>query len=155
MFESKRKMWIFEDSSPYFYDESKDTIVYRTDFGHVNPEAIYPDASDHIDGLRVAKVTTWTPDSREPDYGISSYNLANGQKELADKIDFIFWGKHWICNPVVQIGVYNSKPEDGPVDFTIRMRDFAPKDTYPRQVRVWSEIYDMALEGVDANDTSL
>ena len=35
------------------------------------------------------------------------------------------------------------------------MRDYAPQETFPKQVNVWSNIYEMALEGVDASDTSM
>ena len=35
------------------------------------------------------------------------------------------------------------------------MRDFTAESTYPRDVRKWSSIYDMSLDGIDANDTSL
>ena len=54
-------MAIFEDSSPFIYDKKNDQVVYKKNFGHLNPEAIYPDAVDFIDGNRIAKVTTWTP----------------------------------------------------------------------------------------------
>ena len=89
---------IFEDSSPYIYDEQQDKVVYRKDFGHLNPEAILPEAEDFIDGLKIAKVTTWSPENG-PDLDAASFNL--GGKELADKIDFLFWGKMWFCYPKV------------------------------------------------------
>ena len=62
LFKATRKMHIFEDSMPYVYDREQYTVRYRCDFGHLNPEAIYPDACDWIDGLKIAKVTTWTPE---------------------------------------------------------------------------------------------
>jgi len=60
----------------------------------------------------------------------------------------------WFSCPIVQIGVYNSRPDEGPVDFTIRMRDYAPSATYPPHVQVASKVYNEALQGVDANNTS-
>ena len=113
LFNTARKMQIFEDSSPYIYDEKRDTVVYRQDFGHLNPEAIYPEATDHIDGLRIAKVTTWNlwrlESAGPPELAnASGFNLRAGEQELPDRIDFLFWAKTWFCNPVVQIGVYNS-----------------------------------------------
>ena len=55
---------------------------------------------------------------------------------------------------MVKIGVFNSQPEEGPFDFTIRMRNYRPTETYPDDVRTWAKLYDEALLGVDANDTS-
>ena len=66
--------------------------------GHLNPEAIYPEGTDFIDGLKIAKLTTWTPESGL-EVDASSYNT-NGV-ELDDRIDFLFPSKQWICNPVV------------------------------------------------------
>jgi len=120
-------MEIFEDSNPFIYDHENDTVRYRTDFGHLNPEAIYPDASDWIDGLKIAKLTTWTPE-KGPYVDAAMYDST---KVLADKIDFVCWAKIWFSSPTVWIGVYNSRPEEGSVDFSIRMRDYVPFATYP------------------------
>lgn len=62
-------------------------------------------------------------------------------RSLEDKIDFLFWARAWFCSPVVHIGVYNSRPEDGPVDFNIRICDFHPEDTYPDHVKAASKLY--------------
>ena len=62
LFEAARKMQIFEDAMTFVYNKEADTVEYRCNFDHLNPEAIYPDASDWVDGLRIAKVTTWTPE---------------------------------------------------------------------------------------------
>ena len=89
LFKQALRMEIFEDSSPYIYDESLDRVVYRKDFGHLNPEAILPEAEDWIDGLKIAKVTTWSHESGPELEAASGYNAA----ELKDKIDFVFWAK--------------------------------------------------------------
>ena len=60
LFKDPLKMEIFEDSSPFVYDKARDTIAYRSDFGHLNPEAMQPEAESWIDGLKIAKVTTWS-----------------------------------------------------------------------------------------------
>ena len=61
----------------------------------------------------------------------------------------------WILNPQVYITVVNSEPQDGPVDFSIRVRDYFWLDTYPQKVKQWSDLYENSLEGTDATDTSL
>jgi len=144
-------MEIFEDSSPFIYDEGKDSIVYRGDFGHLNPDAIMPESEEWIDGLRIAKVTTWSHETGPENESASGYNT---NAPLKDSIDFVFWGKMWLPSPKVQIAVFKTCDEPS-VDFNIRMRDYKPADTYPRHVKAWDQIYNMALEGVDANDTSL
>ena len=115
-------MELFEDSSPFVYDESKDSIVYRKDFGHLNPEAILPEAEDWLDGLRIAKVTTWSHETGPENEAASGYNTS---VPLKDAIDFVFWGKMWLPNPLVHISVFKSC-QDASVDFTIRMRDYVP-----------------------------
>ena len=107
-------MEVFEDSSCYIYDRESDSVVYPGTFGHLNPEAILPEAEEWIDGLKIAKLTTWTPESG-PEVNAAGFNTDG--RPLEDRIDFVFWAKMWLCNPVVQIGVFNSNPEDGPVDF--------------------------------------
>ena len=53
---------MFEDSSPFVYDSNTDKIVYRTDFDHINPQAIEADRnSSWMDGFKIASATTWTP----------------------------------------------------------------------------------------------
>jgi len=53
----------------------------------LNPEAIYPDASDWIDGLKIAKVTTWKPE-KGPNVDAAMFDSS---KALQDQIDFLFW----------------------------------------------------------------
>ena len=86
---------MFEDSSPFIYDKDQDAVVYQTSFGHLNPEAILPEAEDWIDGLKIAKVTTWSHEKGPENEQASGYNAG----ELEDKIDFVFWTKIWILNP--------------------------------------------------------
>ena len=114
LFKNTGKMEVFEDSTAYIYDRESDTIVYPGTFGHLNPEAILPEAEEWIDGLKIAKVTTWTPESG-PEVNAAGFNTDG--RPLEDRIDFVFWAKMWLCNPVVHISVFNSHPEDGPVDF--------------------------------------
>mmetsp|Transcript_39918 Transcript_39918/g.52235 ORF Transcript_39918/g.52235 Transcript_39918/m.52235 type:complete len:133 (-) Transcript_39918:44-442(-) len=50
LFKQSLRMEVFEDSTPFIYDKKQDKIVYRKDFGHLNPEAILPEAEEWIDG---------------------------------------------------------------------------------------------------------
>ena len=55
--------------------------------------------------------------------------------EPQNKIDLLFDGNSWDgaqhIDADVHIGVYNSKPEEGPVHFTIRMREFPQASLLP------------------------
>ena len=65
MFESSIRMEIFEDQGTFVYSEEDDRIVYKTSYdGIVNPEAIKGEAEEWIDGLKIAKATTWTQDDQ-------------------------------------------------------------------------------------------
>ena len=131
-------MEIFEDSTPFVYDKARDQVVYRRDFGHINPETMYPGAEQFVDASKISKVTTWNP-NKGPAAPTEYFHLVGNNSGKMDAIDggidFLFHGKMWFCNPIVQIGVFNSKPEEGPIDFTIRMRDMAPEATYPEHVQ--------------------
>lgn len=88
LFKNSLKMEIFEDSSPYVYDQESDQVVYRQDYDHLNPLAILPEAECWLDGLKIAQATTWTPESG-PEVEASDFD----RSKLQDRIDFIFWGK--------------------------------------------------------------
>ena len=132
LFANQRKMEIFTDSSPYVYDKAVDSIVYKENFDHLNPEAIYPDATGHIDGLKLAKVTNYGQKSgtRLPDMDtISAFNLSK-DRPLEDRIDFIFQGKSFVANPTVYVSVFNSEPDNGPIDFSIQLRHYHVDDIF-------------------------
>ena len=42
-----------------------------------------------------------------------------------------------------------------PVPFTLKLRDFSPESTFPPHITATHSLYLQALEGIDANDTSL
>ena len=68
----------------------------------------------------------------------------------------IIKGKTWHANrPTVYIGVYNSNPEEGAVNFSIKMRDSTPRETFSPQIMHWNQFFESAVEGIDANDTSV
>ena len=47
-----------------------------------------------------------------------------------------------------------TKLEQEQVDFTIRMREYMPSDTYSDLMKVQNQIFEEALEGTDAHATS-
>ena len=68
-------------------------------------------------------MTTWTPES-----GIELDWVTGDELETQpeDRIDLLFEAGLWVFRkPNVYVGIYNTKPEDGPVEFTINMREFS------------------------------
>ena len=54
LFDDPNKMEIFEDSTPFVYDKASDQVVYRRDFGHINPETMYPGAEQFVDASKIS-----------------------------------------------------------------------------------------------------
>ena len=50
--------------------------------------------------------------------------------------------------------MHNSDPSAGPVDFSIRVRDFAPRDVYPADVRTRADLIDAVYAKIDVINTS-
>ena len=81
-----------------------------------------PSNRDKLDAARISKLTTWTPNSGVELDWVTGDEIVS---EPADRIDLLFEAGLWVFRkPNVYIGVYNSKPEDGPVEFSINMREF-------------------------------
>ena len=80
-----------------------------------------------MDGLKIARATTWTP-LKGPELDAAEFD--DTESLIEDRIDFVFRAKTWNRCPIVYIGVYNSNPEDGPVNYSIRMRDIPYMSTY-------------------------
>ena len=82
---------------------------------------------------------------------ISSASATN----QSDQLNYIFSTMIWNdVSTQIKIGVHNSDPEAGPVDFTIRVRDFAPRDVYPEDVKLRSDIINAAYVKIDVINTS-
>ena len=62
---------------------------------------------------------------------------------LEDRIDFLFNGYLWAMKDYhkIYIGVYNSNPEEGAVEFTVRMREYSSADTFSNQVSRLNSIF--------------
>ena len=69
---------------------------------------------------------------------------------MPDRIDYVMSTRAWSeFSNQINIGVHNTSPEEGPVDFSIRVRDFTPRDVYPEDVRQRSDIIDAAFASLD------
>ena len=107
-----------------------------------------------MDGYKIASATTWTPQKFPVPYRLeldaAPFDSTQPLFTLKDRIDFVFRAKTWNRCPIVYIGVYNSHPEDGPVNYSIRMRDIPYMSTYTPKIKIISQLFDRALKGIDA-----
>lgn len=51
---------MFEDASPFTYDEEIDSVVHKSSLDHLDSCMLMPVFSEKYDGNRIARVTTWT-----------------------------------------------------------------------------------------------
>ena len=72
---------------------------------------------EKYDPDRLSRLTTWSQGGNFELDCVAPYD----ESEPQNKIDFLFNAVPWdgTENPSVYIGVYNTKPEEGPVNFTI------------------------------------
>ena len=124
---------MFTAANPFQYVPELDQIVYYSHFRHTNPVLFDPNNKEKLDASRIAKLTTWTPNS-----GVELDWVTDDQteKEPADRIDLLFEAGLWVFRkPDVYIGVYNTKADDGPVEFTINMREFTQQSLLPEEMK--------------------
>ena len=110
-----------------------DKIVYYSHFNHTNPVLFDPDNKEKLDASRIEKLTTWAQNS-----GIELDWVTDGitEREHADRIDLLFEAALWVYRkPDVFIGIYNTKPDDGPVEFTLNMREFTQQSLLPDEMK--------------------
>ena len=113
---------MYQDANPFQYVAELDQVVYYNHFRHSNPILFKPENREKLDAARICKLTTWTPKSGVELDWVTGDDL---DTEPPDRIDLLFEAGLWVFRkPNVYIGVYNSKPEDGPVEFTINLREF-------------------------------
>ena len=76
---------------------------------------------------------------------------------LDDRIDFVFDRFIWQRqeSSFIYIAVYNSHPENGPVDFTIQMREFSQEETFSEEVRMVHSIFEQANLNTDSHSVSM
>ena len=113
---------VFREAITFRYDDQSDQIVYCGTFEHTNPHLLDYESEDKLDTERLCKLTTYSKDTH-PDFDwLTPFEKAG---ELPNKIDFMFDASGWEAQKsrVVYIGVYNSRPADGPIDFNIRIRE--------------------------------
>ena len=69
--------------------------------------------SDKLDASRIRRLTTWKPEKLK----LENVTQQSSEEVLPDKIDLLFEGLIWagVLRHQVFIGIYNSKPELGPI----------------------------------------
>ena len=109
-----------------------------------------------VDVVKLASATTWQPvTSPVKDLKLHAYDQTE-INEQEDKIDLIFTPTKWQNKETNQIyvGVYTADSVNEPVDFTVRMREYTPQDTYSESLKVQNTVFETALEGTDAHAVS-
>ena len=109
------------------------------------PERFMTSNAGAFDAKLLSSVTTWRPGqfSEEPAH------TGDCQEETPNRIDYIMsvmsW-KDYSNSPQVNIGVHMSDPSaTNPVDFTIKVSDFAPEDVYDSRVGERASIVERAF----------
>ena len=79
------------------------------------------------DGKLLASLTNWQPSS-EPQIEYTG----SGFEDMPDRIDCIMSTMFWKdVSTQINIGVHMADPQGEPVEFEIKIKDFAPLDIYP------------------------
>ena len=101
--------------TPFKYDAVDDKVKYLGNFRHLNPDLFKTEHQDKLDSERVARYTTWTPNSEAELSNITPFREKIVPEERIDLvISAVAWSTKNCC---VNIGVYNSHPECVPVPF--------------------------------------
>lgn len=152
MFQNYYMKEMYHDANPFHYVSSIDSVLYYPHFNHTNQDLFNPEHREMLDSARVAKYTTWSPQTGPDLSFVTPYNLA---EEPEDRIDLVFTAAMWqYRKPEVHIGVFNSRRDRQPVTFDIRMREVSCYDCLSDELRVRNEVFNFVHEGTDAHLTS-
>ena len=118
----------------------------------MNPELFKPENREKLDGERLSRNTTWMPgDNLELDF----VTAKDGIIEPPDRVDLLFEAGLWVFQkPFVYVGIYNSKPDEGPVEVQVKMREFTQASVLPPEWKAKYEIYEQVHKDTDAHETS-
>ena len=150
-------MELFNEEFPFVYDSELDRVVYSEKI--IRKEKLVHDGSKpyvkmqkKYDAIKIAScMANWTTSTSQIDlYPFDADQLA----QLSDRIDFIFNPIRWKSFPTVYVGIYNSQSVQEPVDFTIRLREYMPQDTYSENVKAYRTMFESSLDGTDAHAVS-
>ena len=107
-------------------------MVYRTSYDHLTEERLDPANIGKADGRLLTSLTNWHPTS-EPAIEYTGSNF----EELPDRIDFVMSTMMWKdVSPQINIGVHLADGREEPIDFSIKVSDFAPSEVYSEEVRL-------------------
>lgn len=139
----------------FVFNRDTNSVQYKENYDdHMAPERFMLSNVGAFDAELLSSVTTWRPGQlcEEPT------NTGNCQEEAPDRIDYILSAMFWkdACSSQVNIGVHLSDPvATNPVDFSIKVSDFAPEDIYDARVRERASIVERAFDVFDSMDTAL
>ena len=152
MFQMYYMKEMYQDANPFQYVPALDRVIYYPHFRHTNPALFDPDNKEKLDAARICRLTSWTPTSGVELDWVTGEDI---ETEAPDRIDLLFEAGLWVFRkPHVYIGVYNSKPEDGPLEFTINMREMTQQSLLPDELKAKLDIYEKVHEGTDAHEAS-
>ena len=105
------------------YDITTDKILYSPTYFDNDHALLTSLASGFINTDKLFKLTTYKPSG-----GLCTIlwkTIPTSDVEPPNRIDFLMNARDWKLKKslTIYIGVYNSRPEDGPIDFTIQMRE--------------------------------
>lgn len=77
---------LLQDLTPFKYEAAEDKVKYLGSFRHLNPDLFKTEHQDKLDSERVAKYTTWRPNSEEQPSYITPFRE---EKESEDRLDLV------------------------------------------------------------------
>ena len=151
LMKSNYRMEYFADAKVFVFNEQTGKVEYKENYDHIPRERLEPANLNTVDGNLLARTINWRPGCVEkmPRYTGSDFDSAS------DRIDFILNTMYWKdVSDQVMIGIHMSDENDEPVDFTIKVTDFAPQDVYRADLRQKAEIIEGAYRKLDAINTA-
>lgn len=144
---------MYHDANPFHYVPALGQVQYYPHFRHTNPDCFNPDHKEMLDSTRVAKYTTWNPETGPDLSFVTPYKHASSP--LEDRVDLVFTAAMWqYRKPEVHIGVFNSHANKEPIQFDIQMGEKSCYDCLPEDLKVRNEVFNFVHEGTDAHLTS-
>ena len=132
LLKSNYRMEYFADAKCFVYNTQTEQVEYKETYDHVPRERLEPENLNTVDGNLLARTFEWRPGLVEQ---MPRWTGSNFENE-PDRIDFIMNTMFWKdVSEQVMLGVHMSDPDGEPVDFTIKVSDFAPRDIYPTELR--------------------
>ncbi len=107
-------------------------MVYKTSYDHLTEERLDPANIDKADGRLLTALTNWRPTS-EPAIEYTGSNF----ETVPDRIDYVMSTMMWKdVSTQINIGVHLADGQEEPVEFSIKVSDFANSEIYPEEVKL-------------------